>query len=335
MSCERLRARTLGDLLAETIPERRPLLGTWLVERHLCMLYAPTGVGKSWAALSIALAVAAGGSFLGWKAPEPRPVLYVDGEMDVIDLQERARAILAAMPDGERKAAETNFVLLAQQDQEAGVGFPDLAAKEGGEVVMRLAQERKASLVILDNFSTLANVEDENAASSFNPILDLLLRFKHAGVAGILVHHAKKGSGGRGSYRGTSKMAVVFNSIVALNHPGGVQSTNGVAFDLTWDKFRGKLDGTIQPLSASFVDGVGWTFGVSETAQLTRLCQAVESCQYGTQAAVAKAIGMSAGWVSGAKGKAIAKGLITETRWSQCLEAALSGDDLTPDGFAI
>jgi RecA-family ATPase len=60
------------------------------------MVYADTGVGKSMFALSAALAVAGGGEFLGWK-PEEKPdgsgwrVLYVDGEMHVTDIQERAQ----------------------------------------------------------------------------------------------------------------------------------------------------------------------------------------------------------------------------------------------------
>jgi len=38
-------------------------------------------VGKSFLALGLALAAAGGGSFLGWTAPRPHNVLYLDGEM--------------------------------------------------------------------------------------------------------------------------------------------------------------------------------------------------------------------------------------------------------------
>ncbi|MFD1378909.1 AAA family ATPase [Fodinicurvata halophila] len=56
----------------------------------------------------------------------------------------------------------------------------------------------KPDLVILDNFTTLGEVEDENAASSFNAIQAFLLGLKTCGVATILVHHAGKSGDFRG-----------------------------------------------------------------------------------------------------------------------------------------
>ena len=77
------------------------------------MVYAATGVGKSMFALSAALAIAGGGEFLGWK-PDERAngagwrVLYIDGEMHVADIQERARMLMHAVPlVNQRKLART------------------------------------------------------------------------------------------------------------------------------------------------------------------------------------------------------------------------------------
>ncbi len=53
----------------------------------------PRGIGKSWLGLSIGLPVAAGSSLVRWKAPEPRRVLLVDGEMPLSDLQVRLALI--------------------------------------------------------------------------------------------------------------------------------------------------------------------------------------------------------------------------------------------------
>ena len=74
---------------------REMLLSPILPERSLAMLYAPRGVGKSWLGLSIGLAVAAGESLLRWSAPRQRNVLYVDGEMPLVSLQERLKEISA------------------------------------------------------------------------------------------------------------------------------------------------------------------------------------------------------------------------------------------------
>src|SRR3974390_2011530 len=90
-----LQAVGINDFLNLDIPPRELLLAPILPERSLAMLYAPRGLGKSWLALSIGLAVASGASLLRWSAPRPRKVLYVDGEIPLVSLQERLKAISA------------------------------------------------------------------------------------------------------------------------------------------------------------------------------------------------------------------------------------------------
>ena len=52
------------------------------------MIYSTRGYGKTWLALEIAYTVASGGKFLSWEAENPAGVLYIDGEMPLIELQE-------------------------------------------------------------------------------------------------------------------------------------------------------------------------------------------------------------------------------------------------------
>src|ERR1700738_4361770 len=90
-----LKAFGINDFLNIDVPPRETLLSPILPDRSLAMLYAPRGVGKSWLGLSVGLAVAAGESLLRWSAPRQRNVLYVDGEMPLVSLQERLREISA------------------------------------------------------------------------------------------------------------------------------------------------------------------------------------------------------------------------------------------------
>ena len=82
-----------NDFLGLDMPPREMLLNPILPERSLAMLYAPRGVGKTLLGLSIGFAVASGAPLLRWSAPRKRRVLYVDGEMPLVSLQERLRAI--------------------------------------------------------------------------------------------------------------------------------------------------------------------------------------------------------------------------------------------------
>jgi RecA-family ATPase len=108
------------QLLSANFPPRSLMLAPWLLDKGLAMIFAPRGVGKTWIALSIAHAIASGTEFLRWRAPSPPRVLYIDGEMPAVALQERYTAVVAA---SDMDAPGENFRLLAA-DIQAG-GLPD------------------------------------------------------------------------------------------------------------------------------------------------------------------------------------------------------------------
>ena len=64
-------------------PKRKTLVSNLIHDREAVMLYSPTGVGKTWLSLAIALIVAGRGKMelLDWENQDPQPVCYVDGEM--------------------------------------------------------------------------------------------------------------------------------------------------------------------------------------------------------------------------------------------------------------
>src|SRR6516164_5313538 len=114
-----LQAVGINEFLALDIPPREMLLAPILPERSLAMLYAPRGLGKSWLALSIGLAVASGAPHLRWSAPRQRNVLYVDGEMPLVSLQERLKAI--AVPFGTNIPNDAFRILAADQIEAASI----------------------------------------------------------------------------------------------------------------------------------------------------------------------------------------------------------------------
>src|SRR5436309_1848658 len=147
-----LKAIGITDFLKLDVPAREMLLSPILPERSLAMLYAPRGVGKSWLGLSIGLAVAAGESLLRWSAPRQRNVLYVDGEMPLVSLQERLKSISAGLPSD---IPNKGFRMLAADNVDGGI---NLSAEEGQHSLEPLLDD--ADLVILDNLSTLSTVSE-------------------------------------------------------------------------------------------------------------------------------------------------------------------------------
>ena len=89
-----LRVVDIAELLSLRIPPRGHLLYPVIPEQGLCMLFAERGMGKTFAALHVAYAIASGGTVFGWNAPQPSPVLYVDGEMPFPAMQERIASIV-------------------------------------------------------------------------------------------------------------------------------------------------------------------------------------------------------------------------------------------------
>ncbi len=84
-----LQAKDVHVLAKMHFKQREVILAPWLHSQDLCMVFAPRGIGKTHFNLSLAYAVATGGTFAKWKAEKPRKVLYLDGELPGIVMQKR------------------------------------------------------------------------------------------------------------------------------------------------------------------------------------------------------------------------------------------------------
>lgn len=315
-----IRVHTAADLLCLDIPKREPLLGSWLADRQTGMIYAEAGLGKSMLALAMALAVAGGGMLFGrWSAPRPRPVLIVDGEMDLIDLRERLEVLMPTIEGLDRDTALRNIRFVARLGQTGG-DFIDIASPQGRETVLRLAAEHDAALVFFDNLSTLATIGDENAASSFDPVLSLLVALKAEGRTSILIHHANK----KGGYRGTSKMTVPLNIVVHLTRPQCASEEGGAAFDVIFEKVRSLRGEDVRRFTAKLEDG-RWIASGGGNDQVDQLVNMVRSGQYSSDSALAKALNVDRSTVSRRKRLAIAAGKIDQDTWDRCLSETRSG----------
>jgi hypothetical protein len=245
-----------AELLTMKFPPRNLIMSPWLPEKGLTMIYAPRGVGKTWVALGIAHAIASGGWFLKWKAPNPGRVLYIDGEMPMSLLKERyAMVVAAAMTE----APPQNFRMLAADYQQDGL--PDLADPDAQRLYDSVIGD--AGLIILDNYSTLARGLKENEADSFGPVQSWLLAQRAAGRSVLAVHHAGKGGG----QRGTSKKEDTLDTVISLGRPLGYSASEGARFEVRFTKNRGFLGEQAEPFEARFSNGQ-WT--TSEIMLLTK-----------------------------------------------------------------
>ena len=159
----RLRAIGLSDFLAMEFPPRRMLLAPWLPMGGLAMLFAPRGVGKTHIALEVGYAVATSSSFLRWHAPEPHPVLLIDGEMPAGTLQERLSQISARY--GVDPPSPESLRIVAS-DLHCD-GLPDLSDFDAQGRYDEVLGDAK--LIIVDNISTLCRSGRDNDAEVMDP----------------------------------------------------------------------------------------------------------------------------------------------------------------------
>jgi hypothetical protein len=185
--------------------------------------------------------LASGGTYLRWKAPQPRRVLYIDGEMPAVAMRERLNAMMPAS-DG---VAASRLRLLS--DSLHRDGLPDLASRQGQAAIDRLLGDTE--VVILDNLSTLTRYGDESESDSWRPVQPWLLKLRREGRSVIMVHHAGKG----GTQRGTSKREDILDVVLQLRHPADYEPTQGARFEVHFEKGRGLTGDQAAPLEAVLV----------------------------------------------------------------------------------
>lgn len=222
-------ALTASELLAHPFPVQEPILAPWLLSQSLSMIHAWRGVGKTHVALNIAVAVSTGGSFLRWKAPRARNVLYVDGEMPGYAIQGRVRALMAS------KGLETNQVdrLRFVTPDAINGPMPDLVSRSGQLAIENLAAD--TDLIVLDNISTLFRANGaENEAESWRVPQEWALKLRQRGKAVLFIHH----SGKNGGQRGSSKREDTLDVVIHLRNSADHCPADGARFELHFEKFR-------------------------------------------------------------------------------------------------
>ena len=296
-------AMGLIEFLALKIPPREMMLAPVIQTQGLAMLYAPRGIGKTFVALGIGLAVARGGGLFEWNAPAPREVLFVDGEMPASTMQERLCAMLS---DG---TPDPGYFRIVSADRRRD-GLPDLASEEGQAAIDALAHG--GSLLILDNLSSLVRGK-ENEADGWQSVQDWLLRLRRRQVSVLLVHHAGK----NGEQRGTSRREDVLDTIIALKRPSDYVPSQGARFEVHIEKARGVTGDQLDPFEAKMEirdSGVVWSWQPLDDVNYERVIEATNAKL--SVRDIAEELRLSKSQVSRLQQRAVAEGRVAERKRS-------------------
>ncbi len=237
------------DLAKATFPAPEAILAPILSRGSQCLLYGLPGVGKSLVALGIAHAAATGGSFLGWHAPRPHRVLYLDGYTAPVEM--KRRLMLFGPPP-----ASLQFSLAAHDT----APVRDLTELESQARLM--AGWRRPELVVLDDVANLAG--PHGAAEGWDTLQRFLLLQRRLERAVLLVHDVD-----REGQLDSRQHEDVLDVVLALRRPADWQAQDGPRVEIHIEKARG-LDGEMfAPIEAALRDG-HWRWHYPRPPQFTR-----------------------------------------------------------------
>ncbi|MHB1409185.1 MAG: AAA family ATPase [Acidovorax defluvii] len=301
-------AMDLHELALHKFKERTQLLGNLLHSQDLAMVHAGRGIGKTHWALSVAFAVATGGTFLRWTALEARKVLYLDGELPGQVMQKR---LAMHLPDCEPKPGYFRTFTPDLLDSEAVL--PDLATTRGQSAINSMIEDDTA-LVVLDNLSAWARSGGrENDAESWAPIAAWLLGLRRRGIAVLLVHHSGKG----GEQRGTSKKEDLLDVVLKLARPADYDPRDGAVFVMEITKGRNLLGDDAESLELALKVDEGtkratWAWKTATEGSFSRVVALSNDGL--TQNEIAEELGINKSNVSRAMKKAREAGLISKQK---------------------
>lgn len=231
------RVISMEDFISMELPKRDFLLYPVIPSQGVVILFAPRGVGKTFAALSIALAVAGGLSVYNWHAAQAHKVLYVDGEMPAIAMQERLTNLARGMAVPEHTLHNLSLLTPDMQPRP----MPDLATSVGQQALEPFLSG--VDLLVLDNIATLCRTGKENESQSWLLMQSWLLDLRRRGMSVLLIHHAGKS----GDQRGTSAREDIMDTVISLRRPTKYSMAEGARFQIHLTKARGIVGEEAQP----------------------------------------------------------------------------------------
>lgn len=179
----KIKYETAGDLLAKPEPKLEWLIENMWVDKSRGLIAGNPGVGKTWLALDMLIAVASGGLCLGKYPVRQGAVLLMEEEASELNLSRRLHSMARARGIN---ASNLNTVHLAtRQFAKLPRDMTDIG---------RFILENDIVFVVFDSLRRFHSAE-ENSSSEMQAVLDAFGRLNSISGASIaLIHHLSKSS---------------------------------------------------------------------------------------------------------------------------------------------
>jgi len=235
-------AVTLETFQSMEIKARPFIIDGLLRQGETGMVFAKTGVGKTFLSLCLAMGATRPGPVVGpYTTVNPCGVLYIDGEMAAFDMQQRINS-MAVQADGSRFHLLSSE-LLATDNQ----AIPAMDDEWRPAILNWLHEHPDIGLMVLDNLSSLTPGVAEDKRLDWDSINQWLIELRRNGLSVLLVHHAGKG----GDQRGTSAREDQLNLTLKLT---ALEDRKTTAFRVDFQKARGLSGEQKKPFVVELVE---------------------------------------------------------------------------------
>ena len=224
-----------GEYLNLDIPEPKFIVERLFKTKSINFISGPKGNGKTEWTLGLTDIISKGGSFLTYKVNEPRPVIYIDGEMDEYDLIERRVAYT------QHRGVMPNYFNIIHYAQQVDQTIPDIKFELGQKLILKKINEVKEKtgltpVLVLDNLRSLSNYK-ENDSDDWRPIGVWLKNLRALDVVSIVIdHHGKNSEGGP---RGSSSKTDWANVSMFIKSISKGRTKGTMRMEIKFDKARG------------------------------------------------------------------------------------------------
>ena len=202
-----------------------PLIEPVLCRGSVMLVRGPHGVGCTHVLLGCAVALASGGSFLGWRVPRPQSALLVAGAMPSPVLAARiaaAKAICGNTPPGK---------LLSVVDGDDKVDLlPDLGTASGRLRMMRAMAGK--DVILIDDLACLLPGLHADPGAQLQELRHLLLLCRAHRCSFIIAQHSGQRLRGRADRAVLALLEAIADIVVDLRRPPGYRDVDGARFEL-------------------------------------------------------------------------------------------------------
>ncbi len=201
-----------------------------ITKNSFTLLYAATGIGKTWFSICLGMAIAKGGTFLkGWKIPQPNSVLYIDSELGENEFGRRLELISELNLS---QKIPFHFINVTNWDL-TEPSYQEKAEQTIARISNDPTSKGNIKFLILDNLSFLTG--HQTSEHAWDKFFKWIENVKKSGISILLLHHSNKGGDQRGVNIKTFGADLILK-LVELDSDNSSKHEN--RYDLVFEKTR-------------------------------------------------------------------------------------------------